>query len=141
MSVSVGRAVLVTIGLSAIGVIAGVFLGGIAVLIDLGPHIREAEMGGIPGAFGLGAMLGASYGAVVAPIVGWIFLRRASLGRAIAETTLGTLGGMLTALVLPSRPIYLIAFIGFLAAAIRLWVATRPIVERHQRSIAAEPRR
>jgi hypothetical protein len=130
MRVSIGRALLVTVGLSAIGVIAGIVLGGIAVLIDFGPHIREAEMGGIPGAFGFGATLGASYGAVVAPIIGWIFLRRASLGRAIAETALGTLAGMLTAAALPSRPIYLLAFIGFLAAAIRLWVATRPAAER-----------
>jgi hypothetical protein len=130
MRVSVGRALLSTISLSAIGVIAGGFLGGLAVLIDIGPYIQAAEMGGIPGAFGLGAMLGASYGALLAPVVGWIFLRRASLGRAIAETALGTLGGMLTALVLPSRPVYLLGFIGFLAAAIRLWVATRHTSER-----------
>ena len=131
MRVSLRRALLVTIGLSLIGVIAGVFLGGTAVLIDVGPHLREAEMGGVPGAFGLGAMLGASYGGIVAPIVGWIFLRRASLGRAIAETAFGTLAGMLTALALPSRPVYLLAFIGFLAAAVRLRFATRRIVQHH----------
>jgi hypothetical protein len=111
--------------------VCGAFLGGIAMLVDLGRHIRDAEVGGVPGAFGLGAMFGATLGAVLAPAVGWIFLRRASLGRAIAETALGALAGILAAAVSPSRPIYSLGLVGFLLAATRLWFATRRIPEHH----------
>jgi hypothetical protein len=131
MKASIGRALAVTLGLSVLGVVSGGLLGGIAMLVDLGRYIRDADVGGIPGAFALGAMFGASLGAVLAPVVGWTFLRRVSLGRAIAETALGTLAGILAAVLWPSRPIYLSGLIGFLLAAIRLWFATRRLVEHH----------
>jgi len=127
---SIGRAIAVTVGLSALGAMCGALLGGIAILVDLGRDIRFAEVGGVPGAFGLGAALGATFGAVITPVVGWIFLRRVSLGRAIAETTLGTLAGILAASLWPSRPIYLLGFVGFFLAALRLWFTTRRLAKR-----------
>jgi len=128
VKVSVGRIIAVTIGLSALGIICGGVLGAIAVLLDLPGHIRDADIGGIPGAFSLGAGFGAIVGAFLAPVVGWVFLRRAPLGRAIAETALGVLGGLVVgAFVWPRRPIYLLGLIGFVLAAIRLWFGTRSV--------------
>lgn len=128
MKPSIGRIVAVTVGLSALGIICGGVLGGIAMLLDLRGFIRDADVGGVPGAFSLGAGFGAMAGAVLVPVVGWVFLRRASLGRAIAETALGMLGGMLLgAFVWPGRPIYLLGLVGFLLAAIRLWFGTRAV--------------
>ena len=135
MKASLGRILAVTFGLSVLGVVCGALLGGIATLLDLGRHIPDANVGGVPGAFSLGASFGAIAGAILAPVVGWLFLRRASLGRAIAETALGTLAGMLVGAVWPSRPIYLLGLVGFLLAALRLWFATRHVGERHTPAI------
>ena len=51
-------------------------------------------------------------------------MRRASLGRAIAETALGVLAGIFVGAVWPTRPIYLLGLVGFLLAVLRLWFAT-----------------
>ena len=132
MKVSIGRVLAVTAGLSALGVVCGGVLGGIAVLLDLRGHIPDSDVGGVPGAFSLGGAFGALVGAFLAPVVGWVFLRRASLGRAIAETTLGILAGLVVgAFLWPGRPIYLFGLLGFLLAAVRLWFATRGARQRH----------
>jgi len=129
---SVRRIVAVTIGLSALGLVCGGMLGGIAMLLDLRGQIRDADVGGVSGAFSLGAGFGAMVGAFLVPIVGWVFLRRASLGRAIVETALGVLAGILVgAFVWPSRPIYLLGLMGFVLAAIRLWFGTRGVGRHH----------
>jgi hypothetical protein len=131
MKTSLGRILAVTFGLSALGIVWGALLGGIGMLLDLGRHIPDADVVGVPGAFCLGASFGAIAGAILAPVVGWLFLRRASLGRAIAETALGVLAGILVGALWPSRPIYLLGLVGFLLAALRLWFATRHIGEHH----------
>lgn len=132
MKVSPGRVLAVTLGLSALGVVCGGLLGGVAVLLDLRGHIPDSDVGGIPGAFSLGAMAGATVGAVLAPVVGWVFLRRVSLGRAIAETALGVLAGILVgAFLLPGRPIYELGLVGFLLAAAGLWFRTRRAARDH----------
>lgn len=66
MRVSPGRVLAVTVGLSVLGVLCGGILGGIAMLLDLRGHIRDAEVGGVLGAFSLGAGFGAIVGAVLA---------------------------------------------------------------------------
>jgi ABC-type methionine transport system permease subunit len=51
VKVSLSRAVVVTVGLSAIGAVCGAGLGGLALLVDLQRFIRDVEMGGASGVF------------------------------------------------------------------------------------------
>lgn len=125
VNVSFRRALTVTFGLSILGLICGALLGGVAVLVDLGRHLRQADVGGSWGAFSVGAMFGAFVGAILGPLVAWVFLRRVPLCRAIAETALGTLAGILGGALLATHPILLLGLFGFLLAALRLWFTAR----------------
>jgi len=62
------------------------------------------------------------------PAIGWLFLRRASLGRAIGETASGTLIGITIGALFHTATLF--ALLGFLIAAGRLWAATRPAAAR-----------
>jgi hypothetical protein len=75
--------------------------------------------------FRAGAPIGACLGAVLAPIVGWIFLRRIPAHRAIRQTALGTLLGIAVGAVVKPDFGVLLPFAGFLAAAVQLWVSAR----------------
>jgi asparagine N-glycosylation enzyme membrane subunit Stt3 len=75
--------------------------------------------------FRFGAAVGGYVGSVLAPTVGWIFLRRAPLQRAIEETALGTLIGIAVAAAIQPRFVVFYALGGFLAGATRLWLAER----------------
>jgi hypothetical protein len=129
MRISVARAGAVTLGLGAVGLLCGALLGGVAMIVDMwrGP---EGAMSSFRGGFWFGAVLGALFGVVLTPAVGWIFLRRVSLRRAIAQTALGVLAGIAVgAVVFPTFSIHL-GLLGFLIAGIRLWFATRRAVVR-----------
>ena len=129
--VSLGRVIAVTAGLVGVGALVGAAIGG-AIMAGM---LMVWSHSGVLGALLGGALLGGGIGAITAPLLAWIFLRRASLGRAILETAIGTLvGGLLGVfspfLILPA------AILGFLVAAINLYVRTR----RKQPAAESSPR-
>lgn len=84
------RIIAVTVGLIVGGAIAGALAGGIAFSLVL-------VLGGGPGfsldAFTIAAVFGAPLGAVAAPILAWLLLRRVSLGRMFVACGGGTMLG------------------------------------------------
>jgi hypothetical protein len=129
MKASISRIALVTVGLVGIGVVCGALLGG---LTALGVFRRVISLRAYPYFFlRVGAVVGGCLGAVLAPTIGWLFLRRAPLYRAIGHTALGTLIGIAIGTTLQPRLCVFYALGGFLIAAGRLWVATRANAGRH----------
>ena len=124
----VGRIVVVTLSLAAIGALAGALLGSI-VLTVWALVLLPSDVLGMAA---VGASAGAMLGAVLAPITALGFLRRVPLGRALAQTAIGTALGALVGLVIGGLTVTSLAgglvgaFVGFLAAAIRLRLKTRP---------------
>ena len=123
-----GRVVTVTLSIALIGAIIGGVIG-----VALGALLTfPTDVGDVLGVAGLS---GAAMGAVLAPVAAWVFLRRVSLGKALAQTTIGTSVGAAIGLLLDKaswtldyRRISLAfvgALVGFLAAAIRLRFFTR----------------
>ena len=100
MSISASRVAVVTAALLAIGAVCGAVLGGLALLVEIRPHLPpimatlrlgarvRLEAAAFFGLFGAGALFGAPVGAALAPMVGWLFLRRVSLAQAIGQTAL-----------------------------------------------------
>jgi hypothetical protein len=125
MAASLRRIVAVTAGISGLGMVCGSLLGSLAFWVQLGlmpgtsaPHEQfKLAMLGIAG--------GALFGAVLAPIVAWLFLRRATLARAIGETAAGVLLGIAVGAIVWPRHTILLALVGFVAAGARLWWFTR----------------
>jgi hypothetical protein len=76
--VSLGRIVVVTVGLSLTGAVCGAVLGGLAFLVGLAADKGVGALRDWAIAFALGAYGGAILGAVLAPLLAWIFLRRVS---------------------------------------------------------------
>ena len=70
----------------------------------------------------LGGSVGALIGAVLAPVMAWIFLRRVPLWRAIAEPAIGTLLGIVIALLVAPWATIALPVIGFVVGGVRLWV-------------------
>ncbi len=127
MATLVVRVVGVTLGLMALGVCCGAILGAIASFVESYGltrwhplMLREAA-----GVLFFGAYFGAHVGAVLAPLLAWVFLRRAPLGRAIAQTSLGTLAGVLAGAVFAPGWVVPVAIAGFVTATARLYVVTR----------------
>jgi hypothetical protein len=130
--VRLGRIAVITGSIAVIGALIGGVLGaGLLAVWALRLGVRGADF--LEGAL-FGAGVGAGLGAVLAPITAWTFLRRVPLGRALAQTAIGTTLGAAVGLVVGgfglatfnSLPAGLVgALIGFLAAAIRLRFATR----------------
>lgn len=91
------RVVVVTIGLVAAGFIFGALAGGAAfAMVVLVPGEGPSLW-----AFGIGAFYGAPLGAVTAPLLSWLLLRRVPLGRMFLVcsigTTIGGIGGWFSA--------------------------------------------
>ena len=128
----IGRVAAITLSIAAIGAIIGGALGAALLAVwSLRLGLRGTDF--LAGA-GVGAAEGAGLGAVLAPITAWAFLRTVPLGRALAQTSIGTTAGAALGLVLgsigmpslTSLPAGLVgALFGFVAAAIRLRFATR----------------
>ena len=128
----IGRVAAITLSIAAIGAIIGGALGAALLAVwALRLGLRGTDF--LAGA-GVGAAEGAGLGAVLAPITAWAFLRTVPLGRALAQTSIGTTAGAALGLVLgsigmpslTSLPAGLVgALLGFVAAAIRLRFATR----------------
>src|SRR5262245_28502081 len=119
--VSPVRAILVGLGLVPAGAVAGALAGA------LGVSLWVAVVGGLtqaldPGAWLVAGAVGAALGAVLLPLAGFTFLRRAPLGRVLAETILGTaLGGAAGALTDDGAGWFKGALIGFALSAAHLW--------------------
>ena len=121
------RVLAVTLGLVAAGGLVGAACGALAFAIVLAVIGEPLE----PGLLSIGGAFGAVAGTIVAPTVSWIFLRHVPLGRAIAQTALGTILGGAIGFFLPTLGLGL-AVPGFLygglagctAAAVRLRLTT-----------------
>ncbi|MFN2564956.1 MAG: hypothetical protein ABR499_08105 [Gemmatimonadaceae bacterium] len=124
------RIVTVTLALSAIGALVGAVLGG---LVLTGAFIAVGGWrgpGGFGGPFAAAAVFGGVLGFVLAPVAAWTLMRHVPLWRAIAETALGTVIGVVAGFLIGpwSRGVpwpILLALAGFAAAAIRLRLAHR----------------
>lgn len=119
---------LLLIGSGAVfGAVLGVFAMAFIALVSGGPRwLAETST-----FFDTGAAFGACVGAVLAPAAGWLLMRHVPLWRAIGETALGTVTGVVLGFFLGRFssfgalwPIGL-GVIGFVAAAVRLRVARR----------------
>ena len=122
--VSIARVAIVTLALVIVGALIGALTSVLALVVVL-------MLRGSPGfpqlmaAIMMAGYVGAAIGAVMAPIVAWVLLRRVPLWRAITQTALGTLlGAIVTSFTFPGPIIG--AIIGFTLAAIRLRIVTRP---------------
>ena len=124
---SVRRVVAVTAGLAATGLVVGAVLGAVvegAALMLVGHEVsgRDAAI-----VVGVAAAAGGVLGLLLAPTAAWLLMRHVPIGRALAETALGTtLGAFVgflltpsTGLIIPVPPLSL-ALVGFTAAAVRL---------------------
>ncbi|MDB4889668.1 MAG: hypothetical protein JWL61_1523 [Gemmatimonadetes bacterium] len=121
MATSLKRIFVVTAGLSAIGIACGIVLGSIAFWVELWRIPGQTAPEDRLRLALLGAAGGALFGAVLAPIVAWIFLRRVTIGRAIAETSIGVLAGIAVGGLFQPQLTILYALGGFVAAGARLW--------------------
>jgi hypothetical protein len=96
-------------------------------LVNAGASRRDAGI-----VIGIAAGVGGGLGLVLAPAAAWLLMRHVAIGRALAETALGSavgafLGFLLTpatGLIIPYPPLTLALF-GFTAAAVRLRVMHR----------------
>jgi hypothetical protein len=124
--VSPARVALVAIGLVPVGAVAGGLAGalGVTVWVTVTEGIRQAFD---PQVWLVAGVVGGVLGAVLLPVAGFTLLRRAPLGRVLAETILGTaLGGAIGALVTVTGSGWLTgALIGFAASAAHLWWQAR----------------
>jgi hypothetical protein len=124
--VRVGRVVAVTLGLVSAGFLFGAIAGGTAfTLVTLpGGGISEET-------FFIGAVFGAPLGAVCAPVLSWLLLRRVPLGRMFLVCSAGTvIGGMIGAITTTLGGDFILrpiagAFLGCFAAAAALWYRAR----------------
>jgi hypothetical protein len=120
------RVLAVTLGLVAAGVVFGAVAGVVALAII---EVLRGEFGHFrdPRVFLIAATLGAIFGAVCAPLAGWLLLRHVPLGRAFAGLTIGAvIGGVIDWFLPPlthnADEILYAAAIGSLCAAVVLRV-------------------
>ena len=121
----IGRVVAVTLGLLGAGFVFGAIAGGTALTLVTLPSGIHWE------AFFIGAVFGAPLGAVCAPVVSWLLLRRVPLGRMFLVCSAGTvIGGMFGAVTAAGGGDFVLqsiagAFLGCVFAAAVLWYQTR----------------
>ena len=124
--VSPVRVTLVALGLVPTGAVAGGVAGalGASLWVAVTEGLRQAFD---PAVWAVAGSVGAMLGAVLLPIAGFTLLRRAPLGRVLAETILGTaLGGAIGAVLSPFGAGWLSgALAGFALSVAHLWWRTR----------------
>jgi hypothetical protein len=125
MRVSPGRILAVTVGLVLTGAICGAILGGLSSVVEITAERGLVMLRAWLMVFTLGAFFGAIVGAVLTPLLAWIFLRRVSLARAIGQTGLGVIVGVVIAAVFQPAFGVFYGVVGFVVAAVWLWLSTR----------------
>jgi len=125
MRVSPGRILAVTVGLILTGAFCGAILGGLSLVISFAGKTGLHMVRAWPMTFILGAYFGAIVGAVLTPLLAWIFLRRVSLARAIGRTALGVIVGVIVAAVFQPAFGVFYGVAGFLVATVWLWLSSR----------------
>ena len=123
------RIALLTVGLIVAGGIFGGIAGGTAfslvTLVLGGGYIGDA--------FGIGALFGAPLGAITAPLLSWLLLRRVPLGRMFLVCSVGTMiGGVAGYFALAAGGDIILnpllgAFIGCAMTALLLRYRVRPV--------------
>jgi hypothetical protein len=89
--VSVPRVAAVTLGLAGAGAVSGALAGGVALAFSLLITMPGLSASGLL----FGALLGAPLGAITAPVLAWLLLRRVPLSRMFAGFVSGTtIGGV-----------------------------------------------
>lgn len=106
------RILLVTGGLVLTGSVCGALLGAIIWILVLGPVHLEGVW--------LGVGFGAAIGAAIAPVTGWLLLRRVPLGQAVGWSAAGTLAGAVALLPVGGNAVLFGAITGFFTAAVVL---------------------
>lgn len=121
---SASRIAAITLGLMAVGALCG---GAIGIMITAATSLAERHVVRLEDAGAivvLGGFFGGAIGAVLAPLLAWVLLREVPIGRSIVETGAGALLGAAVAFF--AAPGYMIAaaILGFVAAGLRLRIAT-----------------
>jgi len=122
-----GRIVVVTIGLVGAGIVSGALAGGtaFALVVVLADGRISIEL------FEIGAIFGAPLGAIIAPLLAWLLLRRVPLGRMFLVCSVGTaIGGVVGWFATGAGGDIILnpiggALIGCVIAAIALWQRAR----------------
>jgi hypothetical protein len=128
MAISPGRVAIVVIGLAGIGFICGAFLGAVVSLLESGLSTEH-----LAGVLGFGAIFGAPIGALITPLVGFVFARRAPLWRAILVGAAGALLGAVAVMPFELMGIFG-ALPGFLLAMTALYIGTRRRIDDVERA-------
>src|SRR5918993_2028505 len=111
------RIAAVMAGVSGLGVMCGAVLGPLAIWLEDMRLPGTTNPDDLPGLWFVAALGGALFGAVLAPAVAWIFVRRVPLARAIAETSCGVLIGFgVGVLIHPFLTVWF-GLVGFVLAA------------------------
>jgi hypothetical protein len=128
------RVAVVTLSLGLVGALLGALLGTLASVLLLAVGVggvRPVVAGNRGEVLGLSAALGSALGFVLAPVAAWTLMRHVPIWRAIVETSVGTMAGLLLGFAL-SRPTrigvmlpIILGLVGFVAAATRLRLANR----------------
>jgi hypothetical protein len=118
MAISSSRVAAVAFGLVAVGFVCGAVLGALVSVLESGVSMEH-----LTGVLAFGAMFGAPIGAVITPVVGFLFARRAPLWKAIVVGAIGVLLG--AAAVVPFGVWGLVGAIpGFFIAMVVLYIQT-----------------
>lgn len=120
-----------------VGGAVGSLLGTLVLLVLSIGRVADWSLELIAGVWVIGTMVGTPLGMIGAPVLGWLFLRRVPLGRAITHTAVGTVIGSLAGFALwhlariggDVGGVFLVvgAVAGFVVSAVLLWGTHRRI--------------
>jgi hypothetical protein len=111
------RILILTAALALTGGVIGAVLSAMVSVMALGP--MQAAL--VPSFIWLGVSFGAIIGGILAPLTGWLLLRRVPLGLAVGGTALGAVSGAVIGLIVGGgNGSVLFAITGFLGSAVLL---------------------
>ena len=122
------RDAVVTLALAGVGAVLGALAGVLSLVLSLviGGHVRWLAGSPGPGILLVPAIVGAVCGAVLAPALAWVFLRRVPLWRVLLYPPLGAIaGGALTDLLGGGRDPITGAAVGTVLATVLLALTAR----------------
>ena len=122
------RILILTAALALTGATMGAVLGALVSVMALGPEGVVL----IPPFIWMGVYFGAIIGGILAPLTGWLLLRRVPLGLAVGGTAVGTLAGAVIGLLLGGgNGSVMFAIAGFLGSAVLLRLNASSRCERY----------